>query len=72
MTENKELSESFCKDCKKLVGGHRHIPPHENLIATRIKEVNSMFGSVDEHYYKCRVCRNEWMLETGSYGQGWV
>lgn len=72
MSKDKGQDASLCIDCEKLIGGHRHTPPHGNLVSTRVKEVNSMFGSVDEYYYKCRVCSKEWMHETGSYGQGWV
>ena len=63
---------TMCDDCKRLVGAHRHAQPHSNLVSTDFKEINSMFGSVNEHYYECRVCHRKWMHETGSYGQGWM
>ncbi len=61
-----------CEDCEKLVGAGRHTPAHKNLIQTDYKPVSSMFGSVDEYYYKCAACGETWLHETGSYGQGWV
>lgn len=69
---NSKNGTTMCDDCKRLVGAHRHIQPHRNLVSTDVKEFNSMFGSVDEHYYECGVCHTKWMRETGSYGQGWM
>ncbi len=62
----------MCEDCKSLIGAHRHIQPHNSLIETGYREVNSQFGNVDEYFYTCRVCNSKWMRETGSYGEGWI
>jgi len=61
-----------CQDCKNLIGKQRHTPPHQNLVQTNFKEVKSMFGNVDEHYYKCKICSKTWLHETGRYGEGWL
>lgn len=76
--ENKNLKSTdennmdLCEDCKNLVGKQRYTPAHRNLVKTTSKEVKSMFGNVDEHYYKCKECSKTWLHETGSYGQGWL
>nr|WP_199000931.1 hypothetical protein [Flavobacterium sp. ASV13] len=62
----------FCKECKDLIGKKRYTSPHSNLTQTNVKEVNSIFGNVDEHYYNCKVCSTKWLHETGSYGEGWI
>ena len=72
MSETEKAATPMCDDCKKLVGEHRHTPAHANLTKTDFKEFPSMFGNVDEHYYRCSKCGKDWMKETGSYGQGWV
>lgn len=46
----------LCKDCKNLIGKQRHTPPHRNLVKTSFKEVKSMLGNIDEHYYKYNTC----------------
>ncbi len=63
---------SYCADCKSLIGAGIHTQAHKNLHQTSFKEVNSMFGSVDEYYYTCKVCEKTWLHETGNYGSGWV
>jgi hypothetical protein len=62
----------LCEDCKNLVGKQRYTPPHKNLVKNSFKEVNSMFGNVDEHYYVCNTCSQTWLRETGNYGEGWI
>ncbi|KRD58719.1 hypothetical protein ASE40_20625 [Flavobacterium sp. Root935] len=62
----------ICKDCEALVGKKRYTPPHRNLKKKEIREVNSIFGNVDEHYYECNSCSTTWLHETGSYGEGWI
>lgn len=63
---------SLCKDCKALVGKKRYTSSHRNLKKTNKREVNSIFGNVDEHYYECASCSTTWLHETGSYGEGWI
>lgn len=58
--------EEICTDCKKLLGKGRYTEPHKNLVKTNFNEVKSMFGNVDEYFYKCKVCPKTWMHETGS------
>lgn len=72
LKNNNDKIIELCADCKELIGKQRHTPPHANLVKTGFKEVPSMFGNVDEHYYKCKVCSKTWMRETGSYGEGWL
>lgn len=72
MSDLDKTNSTLCDDCKGLIGASRHTRPHANLSHVEFKAVGSMFGSVDETYYKCRVCGKEWLHETGSYGQGWV
>lgn len=62
----------LCEDCKNLVGKQRYTPPHGNLVRSSFKEVKSMFGNVDEHYYVCNTCSKTWLHETGTYGEGWI
>jgi hypothetical protein len=61
-----------CKDCKELIGKSRYTKPHKNLTLIKSKDFESMFGSVDEYYYKCKTCNTEWLLEKGNYGGGWI
>jgi hypothetical protein len=61
-----------CDSCKQLIGANRRTAPHSNLVQTNYKSVDSVYGSVDEYYYKCKVCGKEWLHEMGSYGQGWI
>lgn len=72
LKNNDNEVKELCEDCKELIGKQRHTPPHENLVKTDFKEVPSMFGNVDEHYYKFKICSKIWMRETGSYGEGWL
>lgn len=72
MSKSDELTNPPCDDCAGLVGASRHTTPHENLLVTDHKPFKSMYGSVDETYYTCKVCGKDWLRETGSYGQGWV
>jgi len=71
MTDIKINEDNLCENCKGLIGGGQYTQPHQNLIRTDFKPVQSMFGNVDEYYYKCSVCGKEWLHETGNYGQGW-
>lgn len=63
---------NLCEACKALLGKSRHEPPHRNLIQTGFTEVKSDFGNVDEFYYTCNACTKTWLLEKGTYGQGWI
>jgi hypothetical protein len=72
MADTTSTQTNICDDCLALKGASRHATPHKNLRFLEFKPVKSMFGSVDETYYKCSVCGKEWLHETGSYGQGWV
>lgn len=65
-------SRELCNDCKNLIGKGRYDPPHENLKKTGFRPFESMFGSVDEYYYTCKICGTDWLHEKGSYGEGWV
>jgi len=68
MTGLKEM----CPECCALVGASRSTRPHTNLILQEKVEFSSMLGPADETYYKCRICENQWLHETGSQGMGWV
>ncbi|MEJ5146413.1 hypothetical protein [Sphingobacterium sp. MYb388] len=63
---------NLCDACKALLGKKRHTPPHKYLIQTNFLEVKSQFCNVDEYFYTCRTCSKTWLLEKGTYGQGWV
>lgn len=63
---------SICAPCKLLQGAKRYTEPHKNLQLLESRSVNSQFGSVNEHYYKCRSCGKSWLYESGNYGEGWV
>jgi hypothetical protein len=61
-----------CDACVKQASASKHASPHAYLHKLETKEVKSMFGRIDEHFYVCRVCQKEWLHETGSYGCGWI
>lgn len=62
----------MCADCSALVGASRSTKPHANLEYKDGRRVSSMMGAADEAYYRCKVCGQEWLHETGSCGMGWV
>lgn len=69
-TESEDIK--LCDDCLKLVGKTRGTPPHAKLVKTAYKPFSSPMGQANETYYKCTVCGQEWLYETGTCGYGWI
>ena len=65
-------TSSKCADCQALVGASRGTRPHAQLEKRDFRAVSSMLGPADETYYKCKVCGQSWLYETGSQGFGWI